>query len=87
MKMANYDNNNRISIWKNENREKDTQPHYKGNGMVDGKEYWISAWRAAEGANPKAPVLNISLTAKDDASKTVKTTVAVEEKVTEDFPF
>lgn len=82
--MANYDNNNRIAIWKNDNREKETHPHYKGNGMVDGKEYWVSAWRASEDASPNAPVLSISLTAKDAAPKSAPAKKAEPEA---DIPF
>ena len=82
--MAEYDNNNQIAIWKNDNREKETHPHYKGNGMVDGKEFWVSAWRAAEDASPNAPVLKIRLTAKDEMP--AKSAPAKKE-ANEDIPF
>lgn len=81
--MAEYDNNNQIAIWKNDNREKETHPHYKGNGMVDGTEYWVSAWRAAEDASPNAPVLKIRLTAKDAAPKAAP----VKKEAEADIPF
>lgn len=32
------------SLFKNEKKEKDTHPDYTGNGMIDGREYWFSAW-------------------------------------------
>lgn len=32
------------SLWKNLKREKDTHPEYKGSAMIDGVEYWVSAW-------------------------------------------
>ena len=32
------------ALFHNDRREKDTHPHYKGNIMVDGVEYWLSAW-------------------------------------------
>lgn len=31
-------------LFKSENREKESQPHYKGNITVAGVDYWISAW-------------------------------------------
>ena len=40
-----YDNSNRGVLFKNDRKEKDTHPDYKGsytNG--DGQEYWLSAW-------------------------------------------
>lgn len=32
------------SLFKNDRREKDSQPHAKGSALIDGIEYWISAW-------------------------------------------
>ena len=46
-----YDNTNKGAIWKNDNRERDTQPHFKGNLNVDGVEYYVSAWKREEGAH------------------------------------
>jgi hypothetical protein len=40
------------SLFKNEAREKDTHAHYKGDIMIDGKAYWLSAW-IKEGKNGK----------------------------------
>jgi hypothetical protein len=32
------------SLFKNDKREKDTHPHAKGSALIDGVEYWVSAW-------------------------------------------
>jgi hypothetical protein len=32
------------TLGKNERREKDTHPEYTGKCVIDGKEFWISAW-------------------------------------------
>lgn len=32
------------SLFKNQKKEKDTHPDYTGNGTIDGKQYWFSAW-------------------------------------------
>jgi hypothetical protein len=32
------------SLWINDRKEKDTHPDLKGSILIDGKEYWISAW-------------------------------------------
>jgi len=31
-------------LFKNDKKENDRAPDYKGNIMVDGQEYWLSAW-------------------------------------------
>jgi hypothetical protein len=31
-------------LFKNDRKEKDTHPDYTGNALIDGKQYWMSAW-------------------------------------------
>ena len=38
-------------LFKNDKKETDKHPHYKGNITVDGKDYWLSAWVKLEGEN------------------------------------
>lgn len=40
-----YDNTNSGILAKNERKEKDAHPDLSGSINVDGKEYWLSAWR------------------------------------------
>lgn len=42
--MAYQQKENSGSLFKNEKREKDTHPHMTGTALIDGKEYWVSAW-------------------------------------------
>lgn len=60
-----YDNTNRGSIWKNDRKEKDTHPDFKGSANVNGVEYWVSAWKRKADANPKSPALSFSFQVKD----------------------
>lgn len=60
-----YDNNNEIAIWANDRKNKPTDPDFKGNATVDGKEFWVSAWKRDEGANERAPIMKAKLTAKE----------------------
>ena len=47
-----YDNTNRWTLNKNDRKEKETHPDYKGSLNVDGVDYWIDGW-IKEGANGK----------------------------------
>ena len=42
--MAFEQKNNSGSLFKNERKETESQPTHTGSVMVDGKEYYISAW-------------------------------------------
>jgi hypothetical protein len=42
--MAYTHKENSGSLFKNEKREKDTHPNMTGTALIDGKEYWVSAW-------------------------------------------
>jgi hypothetical protein len=39
-----YDNTNRGAIFKNDRKESERHPDYKGNINVGGQEFWLSAW-------------------------------------------
>lgn len=42
--MAYEQRDNSGSLFKNDRKEKDSHPDYKGAAMIDGQVYWISAW-------------------------------------------
>ncbi len=66
--MSNYDNTNRGSIWKNEKKEKDTHPDFTGSLNVNGKEYWVSAWKRKPDAAEKSPALSFSIKPKEEGN-------------------
>lgn len=42
--MAYEPNNNSGSLFRNDEVKSDKHPTHSGSALVDGKEYWISAW-------------------------------------------
>lgn len=65
--MKEFDNTNRGQIWKNDRKEKDTHPDYKGSINIKGVEYWLSGWAKKKDAHPKAPLVSFSAQEKDEA--------------------
>lgn len=79
--MPDYDNSNRISLWFNDKREKQTHPHIKGQGETT-VPVWASAWFTKDlnpedaktlmtiikrhAGNSKTPFLTVSLTPKEE---------------------
>ena len=39
-----YDNNLSGVLFRNDRKESQKQPHYKGSCEINGVEYWISSW-------------------------------------------
>lgn len=60
--MADYDNNMRGVLFKNDRKEKDSHPDYKGQAEVNGVEYWLSSW-IKDGKSGK--FMSISFQAKE----------------------
>ncbi len=42
--MAFEQKDNSGALFRNERKDKDSHPDYTGNALIDGREYWISAW-------------------------------------------
>ena len=50
-------------LFKNDKKESEKHPDYKGNLTVDGKDYWLSAW-VKEGKGGK--FMGLALSPKDE---------------------
>ena len=62
-----YDNTNRGSIWMNDKKETENHPDFRGILNVNGQDFWVSAWKRKEGANPKSPALSFSIQPKEES--------------------
>jgi uncharacterized protein (DUF736 family) len=67
-----YDNTNRGSLFKNDRKETDKHPNYKGSLNVAGTDYWISAWikKSKEGSTFMS--LSVEEKGKDNRKKIVE---------------
>ena len=78
---------NRGAIWPNRKRETESHPHFTGSLTVDGKEYWVSAWKKGQDAKENAPSLSFSVKLKEPPRNAGATTPGASARsATEDFP-
>lgn len=64
MKMQ-YDNSNRGAIFKNDDKQQDNHPDYKGSLNVGGVDLWVSGWlKTSEKTGKK--FLSLSVKPKED---------------------
>jgi len=64
--MAYEQRDNSGSLFKNTYKQRDNQPDYTGNGIVDGTEYRVSAW-VKDGA--KGKFFSLSFTPKEESGE------------------
>ncbi len=64
--MADYDNTNRGVLFKNDRKDSDRHPDYRGSIDVGGTEFWLSAW-IKEGQ--KGKFMSLSVQPKEQQSR------------------
>ena len=69
-------------LFKNDKKEQEKHPDYKGSIMVDGNEYWLSAW-IKEGKNGK--FMGLAVSPKD--GQPPATNIAPSNLKDDDIPF
>jgi len=57
-----YDNTNRGVLFKNDRKDTDNHPDYKGSININGEEFWLSSW-IKEGKTGK--FMSLSVTPKN----------------------
>jgi hypothetical protein len=69
-------------LFKNDKKEQEKHPDYKGSIMVDGNEYWLSAW-IKEGKSGK--FMGLAVSPKDGQPPAPKSTPS--DLKDDDIPF
>ena len=46
-------NEKRVSLWYNDKRTEDNQPHLRGSMELSGRKYWVSLWIQTDGDEHK----------------------------------
>lgn len=59
-----FDNTNSGALFRNDRKETDKHPDYRGELNVGGVEYWVSAWLKTSGKGTK--FMSLAVTPKDD---------------------
>lgn len=77
-----YDNTNRGALFRNDDKQSDTHPDYKGSINVGGREFWLSAWLKESKKGQKY----MSLSVKPKEASQAQTTQPAEE-FDDDLPF
>lgn len=68
--MANYEKRDMSgTLFRNDKREKDSHPNAQGTAIIDGVEYWISAW-TKEGS--KGKFQSLSFKRKEERANQVR---------------
>jgi hypothetical protein len=81
-----WDDTNKGTMSRNDNKTTDKQPDFKGFINVEGEEYWLSGWVREAGPNAKYPgkkFFSLAVTKKDQQAAPVPS--SVEPEKTPDF--
>ena len=79
-----YDNRDTGALFKNDKKDTEKHPDYKGSVNVDGTEYWLSAWIKTSKQGTK--FMSLSVKAKDEAPRAKQAPKAEEDEMS-DVPF
>ena len=83
--MSDYDNTDRGSLFKNDRKESDSHPDYKGSINVGGVDHWLSAWIKTSKDGKK--YMSLSVKPKDAPTATAKPAPKRAAEIDDDIPF
>ena len=77
-----YDNTDKGVLFKNDRKESEKHPDYKGSINVGGQEFWLAAW-IREGQ--KGKFMSLSIEAKDEQKAPAKAASKARPQPVDDF--
>lgn len=80
--MAEYDNTNRGSLFKNDKKTEDKHPDLNGSINIEGTDYWISGWSKVSKGGQKF----ISLSVRQKQEQTRQSSQATRKAPAKDLP-
>jgi hypothetical protein len=80
-----YDNTNSGILAKNERKEKETHPDLSGSINVDGREFWLSAWRKVGQSGKLEGKTFFSLSIKPKEEKAGRSSAPTSQPAADDF--
>lgn len=80
-----YDNNLTGALFKNDKKETEKHPDYKGSCEIEGTEYWVSSW-LNESKNGRK-YLSLKFKAKDEQTPSKPEAADLGDDLDEDVPF
>ena len=78
------------AIFKNDRKQQDNHPDYKGDAEVGGVKYWVSGWIKTAGPNAKNPgskFMSLAFTLKEDRAAPPRPIAGVIADLEDDIPF
>ena len=85
--MAEYDNRNTFTLFRNSRKQKDTHPDFNGTFVdEDGNEYYMDAWSKAP-KNGGEKFLSGKMKRKDGSAKGAPTPRAATKQLDDEVPF
>jgi uncharacterized protein (DUF736 family) len=81
--MTQYDDSNRGALFKNDRKESEKHPDYKGSINVAGHDYWLSAWLKESKDGKK--YMSLSVQIKDGKPAPVAATPAPRKSLKDDL--
>lgn len=86
--MSGFDNELTGILSRNDRKEKDTHPDFKGNATINGVDYWIDAWVQERKDGSGRKFFKIKFKAKDQQQNgAAKPSSSDRDDMSEDVPF